>query len=147
LEDDETALLDAERDLYYEHTQEAYGALVNPITGDKEDIMDQCINLHLSIGEDNHSGSVADQEAYDEVLRTFRRALPSGMKAWTKVNDFLTEGVVNRYNHEDGTVDFRFDAEVRASKANGGKDKVKTLVKKDVPRMHVKTQPGLTWAL
>ena len=52
--------------------------IVNPITGDQLDIMEQCVNLRI----DANNPDIGDHEAYDEVLITFARVLPLHLKVW-----------------------------------------------------------------
>jgi hypothetical protein len=129
------SFLDAQREGYQVYAQREYGSLVNPITGDEEDIMDQCVNLTLETGEGGES--VADEEAYNEVLSTFAFQLPAEMKVWTEVQNSMKQGVVNCFHAEDDTLDFRYTVKIG--------DREKTHFKKDIPRDKVKTQPVLVF--
>ena len=127
--------VDAEREHYRSRAQVEHGVIVNPITGDQLDIMEQCVNLRI----DANNRDIGDHEAYDEVLITFARVLPLHLKVWvdTRSTGYKTrEARITRVNTEDRTYDVSYEQ----LQADG---KVKTLVLPDLQRHEVETEPLL----
>merc|ERR1719336_1991784 len=84
---------------YREWALAEHGSIVNPITGEEVDIMQQCVNLQLDT-EDSHE--VGDQSAYREALVDFAQELTQGTPAWVALKSGVYErGLVNRVNAED----------------------------------------------
>jgi endonuclease/exonuclease/phosphatase family metal-dependent hydrolase len=134
--------VDAEREKYASQAQAEHGTVINPITGETIDIMQQCVNLQLDTGA---SRQVGDLDGYDEVTATFAEVLAQGMKAWILLPDskLVQEGRINRVNQEQDnaiTYDFQYDKVVPNEK---GKFETKTFIVKDLPRIAIKTEQVL----
>eukprot|EP00931_Biecheleriopsis_adriatica_P100533 TRINITY_DN75821_c0_g1_i1.p1 TRINITY_DN75821_c0_g1~~TRINITY_DN75821_c0_g1_i1.p1 ORF type:complete len:1571 (+),score=329.99 TRINITY_DN75821_c0_g1_i1:66-4715(+) len=128
------------REDYKKYAQEEHGCVINPITGDEVDIMQQCVNLELDMGEHHEVG---DTDAYREVIADFAEHLPQCTMAWVALeNGQYERGHIHRVNDEDDqnvTYDFQYSKSV----SEDGKKKDKTFVIKDVTRGQVKTRPLL----
>jgi len=122
---------------YRQLVKTEHGSVINPITGEEVDIMQQCVNLQLDAGN-NHD--VGDTDAYSEVIVDFAERLPQGIIAWTALEDGKYQrGNINRVNSEDGdaaTYDFQYVKRV----TEGGKQVDKTFIVKDRTRMQIKTR-------
>lgn len=81
--------LEREKENYRSKAQSDHGVVVNPITGQKLDIMTQCVHLRIDSCEQR---DVGDHEAYAEVLSTFARRLELGLKVWVDADDRGTAG-------------------------------------------------------
>jgi Leucine-rich repeat (LRR) protein len=117
-----------------------HGTVINPITGESLDIMQQCVNLQLEMGVNRQVG---DTDAYKEIVIDFAEQVQCGTKAWVEVEKGkYYEGAVSRVNSEDErnvTYDFQYFYET----IENGKPVTKTMVLKDRTRLQLKTQPIL----
>lgn len=133
----ENFCVDEAREKYKEEAQAEHGSVVNPITGEDVDIMQQCVNLELDVGREH---GVGNMEAYKDIVADFAKELHVGTKAWVAVeNGRYEKGYVNRVNAEDTsaiTYDFQYAKQV----VENGKRVEKIFVVKDLPRIALCTR-------
>ncbi|KAK7237539.1 hypothetical protein SO694_00099092 [Aureococcus anophagefferens] len=123
---DGARFLEDERSRYRASAQLDHGTIVNPITGEDLDIMQQCVSLRLEARD----CELADAEAFDDVLSAFAEEVALNARVWARVADAPpAEARVIRVNG-DGTFDV---------KPNGASSK--TL--RDVRRRDLEAEPLL----
>lgn len=131
------SLVNEVRERYRAHAQLEHGSVINPITGEEVDIMQQCVNLQLDIGS-NHE--VGDTDAYREVVTDFAEQLTQGMTGWVVLsNGQYRKGRINRVNVEDKNT-VTYDFEYMKGVVEGGKRVDKMFIIKDLARSCIKTQ-------
>jgi len=130
--------IDALRLPYRRQAEMEHGTIINPITGDEVDIMQQCVNLQLDAG--HHAHEVGDTDAYREVIRDFAEELRQDMPVWAKLEGGEWQhGRIHRVNKEDEhhvTYDFQYSKKVNEH----GKNVDKVFILKDKPRSIFKTR-------
>ena len=122
---DAPTFLDDERKRYRGSAHRDHGTIVNPITGEDLDVMDQCVGLHVEARDKKF----ADAAAFEDALAAFSSQVALGARVFVRRGDRDRAGDVCRVNG-DGTYD------VKPADEDG-----RTL--RDVPRRDVAGEPLL----
>lgn len=142
------AVLEAALVKYRQLALMAHSEIVNPITGERLDIMSQCVNLRLSpaVSTEARSGGckgLSDDAAYEEVVRPIGLMLETHSRVWVdKCSDGVKcqEATIVRVNCEDKQyMEPSFDVNYSVKKGK----KEKQVILKDVARQRLATRPLL----
>lgn len=126
----------------------AHSEIVNPITGERLDIMSQCVNLRMSPAASSEARSgcskgLSDEAAYEEVVRPIGLMLETQSRVWVaKCSDGVKcqEATIVRVNCEDKQyIEPSFDVNYSVKKGK----KEKQVILKDVARQRLATRPLL----
>lgn len=126
------------RERYRAHAEAEHGSIINPITGEEVDIMQQCVNLQLETGHNHHE--VGDTDAYREVIADFAKELWQGMPAWTVLDEEVQQGMIHRVNREDEHGQVTYDFQYTKIVKEAGKSVSKVFIVKDRRRDQLQTR-------